>query len=86
MPITIENTQTNVLSAHSVQDIDANPQLVGGAANLGSIVASKNGAKYYFTWCSGATRIKEENKVWFESETEAKNAGYAPASNCKGLK
>lgn len=51
----------------------------------GLLVASKTGAKYHFPWCSGALRIKEENKVWFKSREEAEKAGYTPASNCKGL-
>lgn len=50
-----------------------------------SFVASKNSDKYHFPWCSGAKRIKEENKVWFTTREEAKAAGYTPAANCKGL-
>jgi len=82
-PITIENTEANVLSS---QNMGKTPQLGGSAAKLGAIVASKNGTKYHFPWCSGALRIKDENKIWFTSEDEAKSAGYGPASNCKGLK
>ena len=52
----------------------------------GSLVASKNGTKYHFPWCSGAQRIKEENEIWFNTVTEAREAGYTPAANCKGLK
>lgn len=52
----------------------------------GMLVGSKNGTKYHYPWCSGALRIKEENKVWFSSVEEALKAGYTPASNCKGLK
>ncbi len=48
-------------------------------------VASKNGTKYYYPWCSGVSRIKEENKVWFSTADEAKKAGFQPAANCKGL-
>ncbi len=48
-------------------------------------VASKNGTKYHLPWCSGAKRIKEENKVFFQTKEEAEKAGYAPASNCKGI-
>lgn len=48
-------------------------------------VASKNGSVYHLPWCSGAKRIKDENKVWFESKVAAEAAGYRPASNCKGL-
>ena len=50
-----------------------------------SFVASKSGKKYYLPWCGGVSNIKEENKIWFSSEAEAKKSGYTPASNCKGL-
>lgn len=52
---------------------------------VGTFVASKNGTRYHFPWCSGAQRIKESNKVWFASKEEAIRAGYTPALNCKGL-
>jgi hypothetical protein len=48
-------------------------------------VGSKNGTKYHLPWCSGALRIKEENKVWFASKSDAEAAGYSPAANCKGI-
>ncbi len=48
-------------------------------------VASKNGTKYHYPWCSGAQTIKEENKIWFSSKEEAEKSGYSPAANCKGL-
>ena len=51
----------------------------------GAYVASKNGAKYYLSTCSGAKRINEENKVWFATVAEAQAAGYTPAANCPGL-
>lgn len=49
------------------------------------VVASKNSStkKYHFTWCSGAKRIKEENKIWFANETLAQQAGYTLADNCQ---
>jgi|TARA_Y100000310_G_scaffold345555_1_gene466539 hypothetical protein len=52
----------------------------------GAVVASRNGTKYHFPWCSGAQRMNESNKVWFNSIEEARAAGYEPAGNCKGLK
>lgn len=55
-------------------------------SGAGLLVASKNGSKYHFPWCSGAQRMKEENKIWFDSAEEARKAGYSPAANCKGLK
>ncbi|MBU1177672.1 hypothetical protein KJ903_00465 [Patescibacteria group bacterium] len=56
-----------------------------GKIEQGDYVASKNGSKYYLISCSGANRIKEENKVWFDSAEEAKAEGYEPAKNCQGL-
>ncbi len=49
------------------------------------VVASKSGTKYHFPWCSGAKRILPENKITFRSPKEARDAGYTPAANCKGL-
>lgn len=54
-------------------------------ATSGAFVASKNGEKYYLPSCSGAKRIKEENKVWFPTREAAEASGYEPAANCKGL-
>lgn len=51
----------------------------------GVYVASKSGTKYHLPWCPGAKQIKEENKVWFATKTDAEKAGYTPASNCKGI-
>ncbi len=51
----------------------------------GSYVASKNGSVYHLPWCSGVSRMKEENKVWFDSKEDAENAGYRPAANCPGI-
>ena len=51
----------------------------------GQYVASRKGSKYHFPWCSGAQRIKESNKISFNTREEAERAGYTPAANCKGL-
>ena len=50
-----------------------------------SVVASRNGTKYYLPDCSGAARIKESNLIRFDSITLAQAAGYTPAQNCQGL-
>ncbi len=54
-------------------------------ASSGTYVASKNGTKYYLPTCGSSKRIKEENKVWFETKEAAEAAGYGPAANCPGL-
>ena len=48
----------------------------------GQVVASKKGSKYHAPWCPGAQTMKEENKIWFESEEAAEEAGYGRAGNC----
>ncbi len=54
-------------------------------ASSGAYVASKNGTRYYLPRCGGVSRIKEENKVWFATKSEAEAAGYTPAANCDGI-
>lgn len=51
----------------------------------GKYVASKNGSVYHLPSCSGAKRIKEENKIWFDTTEAAELAGYRKAANCEGL-
>lgn len=53
--------------------------LTGQGATKGLFVASKSGTKYYWPWCSWVARIKEENKVWFNSEAQAQQAGFSPS-------
>lgn len=47
------------------------------------VVTSRSGTKYHLLSCPGASQIKEENKVFFDTIEMAKAAGYAPAANCK---
>lgn len=48
-------------------------------------VASKNGQVYHLLHCSGAKRISEANKIFFNTKAEAEAAGLRPAANCKGI-
>lgn len=95
-PVIIESSTTT--SGHSHQETGGIPLQKGlsqGASVIQSIsgqtssetqlVASKNGTKYHYLWCSGAKTISEENKIYFTSKAEAEAKGYTPASNCKGL-
>ena len=54
-----------------------------GQSQAGEVVASKNGTKYYFSSCAGASRISDANKVWFTTASAAMEAGYTLAANCK---
>ncbi len=78
VPISILRTQEKVLSAVLTSDVAQNQKA--------EVVASKSGTKYYYPWCTGVSKIKEENKVWFKSIEEARLAGLSPSANCPGLK
>lgn len=45
------------------------------------IYASKRGTKYYYYNCKSS--IKEENKIYFNTEESAISAGYTLAKTCK---
>ena len=49
---------------------------------LGNFLASINGKAYYPKDCAAANRIKEENRIWFNTKEEAEAQGYKPAQNC----
>ena len=51
--------------------------------NSQNYFASKKGHKYYPTGCSAGKTIKEENKIYFNSSSEAEKAGYELSSSCK---
>jgi hypothetical protein len=51
--------------------------------NAESVVASKNGSKYHYSYCPGAKQIKEENKIVFSTTEAAEASGYSLAANCK---
>ncbi|MFZ2522584.1 MAG: hypothetical protein WAX44_03685 [Minisyncoccia bacterium] len=52
----------------------------------GEVIGSKSGKKYYYPWCGTVKRIKPENRVYFASIELARQAGFTPGGNCKGLK
>lgn len=86
LPTIIKEQQNSIQAPANLSKPDAaSANNVGESKNQGLYVASKNGAKYHLPTCSGAKRIKEENKIWFNSKQEAEKAGYEPAKNCKGI-
>jgi len=49
----------------------------------GNFFASNRGTKYYSISCSAGKTIKEENRIYFNTSTEAQNAGYELSSACR---
>ncbi len=80
---TLESSPTDEAGAGKLFETLVSPEKA--SSKEGAYVASKTGEKYHLPWCSGAQRIKEENKIWFASKEFAEQAGYTPAANCKGL-
>lgn len=78
-PISLEDSASESTSSDSLNT--ARP----AALKNGSFVASKSGSVYYAVWCSGVSRISEANKIWFETQEQAKAQGYHAAKNCPGL-
>jgi hypothetical protein len=54
-----------------------------GKVSTSTIVASKSGKKYYFVWCKSAINIIDSKRIYFDSEEQAKRAGYSLAANCE---
>ncbi len=78
-------SDTARMASPTVSDRTSPQNVIKSSDATKGYVASKTGTKYHLPWCSGARRIKEENKVWFATKEEAEAAGYTPAANCKGL-
>lgn len=87
-PITItQNAELQIQNNKIGNTSSKTANLSSGIQNsaLGKYVASKSGKFYHYPWCAGAQRIKEENKIWFQTKEGAEKAGYKPAGNCEGL-
>ncbi len=79
-PLRIEKPQ----NTDPIQSSQTNSAIIT-ATQKGKYIASKSGKTYYFPWCSGAQKIKEENKIWFQTKEEALSRGLKAAGNCDGL-
>jgi hypothetical protein len=67
-------------------DVKTTPDEPVVLSEIVKVVASRSGTKFHLPDCPGASQIKEENKIYFDSIELAKAAGYTPATNCPGLK
>lgn len=56
------------------------PSINSGQDNF---VASKNGEYYYPLDCAAANRIKDANKIFFETKEAAERKGLKPSAYCK---
>lgn len=89
-PITVTNDErlrpkANVGTSYSQRQSSALSAFGVRPSANSKYVASKSGTAYHYPWCQGALKIKEENKIWFQTKEDAVKAGYKPAGNCEGL-
>lgn len=62
----------------SINDEENN---ISRGKSLNFIYASKRGKNYYYFDCKA--NIKEENKIFFDSDEKAQKAGYTLSKSCK---
>ncbi|MCX6751733.1 MAG: hypothetical protein NT161_03160 [Candidatus Nomurabacteria bacterium] len=81
LKIEYPSQESNVL-----ESINQNPTKLAQnstKSNSGNFFASSRGTKYYSISCSAGKTIKEENRIYFNTSTEAQSAGYELSSACK---
>lgn len=60
----------------NVEEIEPDHSVVYKSSQPSKFVASRSGTTFHAPKCDWAKRIKKSNRVWFESEKEAKKEGY----------
>lgn len=85
----VENVKSESVSQAGIifsgADVTQNNSLKSISITAERVVASKSGTKYHLLTCPGASQIKEENKLFFDSVELAEAAGFQPAANCQGI-
>jgi hypothetical protein len=80
----VSNQSANVVSA-VIATPSPTPKVTTPTtpAKVNYFFASNRGSKYYPMGCSAGKNIKQENRVYFTSASEAEKAGYELSSSCK---
>ena len=80
LKIEYPNQEANLMESvgQNLADSAISPKL-----NSGNYFASSKGTKYYSLGCSAGKTIKEENRIYFATSTEAQGAGYELSSSCQ---
>jgi len=85
--IEYSDQEANILGSidQNSTDLSPNPDILQNSQKLilGNFFASKRGTKYYSLGCSAGKTIKQENRIYFATSTEAQNAGYELSSSCR---
>lgn len=72
--LTLEEARRQDAAARAAREAASNAP---SRATSGPWVASRRGSTYYRSGCSGARQLAAQNLVYFQSEEEARQAGYS---------
>lgn len=76
------NTYDQQKSAVLVKNKQINNTQIGVTQSNASYFASKRGKKYYPIECLSGSKLKVENRVYFENTQEAELKGLLPSDGC----
>lgn len=87
VPVKFENaTESQSLDIQNkTKENQQSASAIGSLKSGGELVGSKNGTKYYYSWCAGVKKISPANLIHFSSKAEAEVRGYTASATCKGL-
>lgn len=79
-----ENSENNNVSDNLVYaNTESETENVAEMPRYGMFVASKNSDIYHLWTCPSVDRIKDDNKIWFDTREEAEETGRTMAGDCK---
>ena len=76
------NTYNQSKSALSVKNKPIGKAQMSSVQSTASYFASKRGKKYYPIQCLSSSKLKAENRVYFENNEEAELKGLSPSDGC----
>ena len=79
---TTDSLGQNKLNTPKIEQIKSVTERAQNDAS-GKYFASKKGKKYYSILCSAGKTIKQENRIYFNSASDAEKAGFSLSSSCK---
>ena len=79
---TTEQTTTTEIATTTEQATTTETAAVVQSEETGSCIGNKNSKIYHYPDCGSVKKMKDKNKVYFNSFEEARAAGYRPCKNC----
>lgn len=83
LKIEYKGQEANVVNSLSDLSLNSNILKKSEKSTSGNFFASNRGSKYYSISCSAGKTIKQENRIYFMTSSEAEKAGYELSSSCK---